>query len=41
MKTFVIIIHVFCHAYENFNYCNQEVPGVKFGQLTSNTAFFN
>jgi hypothetical protein len=33
--------HVFSQAYENFHYCIQEVTGVKFGQLTNNTAIFN
>jgi len=41
LKTFVITIHVFSQAYENFYYCIQEVTGVKFGQLTNNTAIFN
>lgn len=41
LKMFVIIIHVFSQAYENFHYCIQEVTGVKFGQLTNNTAVFN
>jgi hypothetical protein len=41
LKMSVIIIYVFSQAYENFYYCILEVTGVKFGQLTNNTAIFN